>query len=125
MLMSEYPVVSVHIPPILRPLAGGRDEVMASGETVGEILEAVGHAYPALGEALLCADGSLADGLAVYFGGTVLHGRESLRMPVAQEEVLSIVAVASPSCPTALVDAGGGGHSAPDKNAGALISVGD
>lgn len=79
MLMSEYPVVSVHIPPILRPLAEGRDEIMASGETVGEVLEAVGHEYPALGESLFCADRSLADGLAVYFGGTVLHGRESLR----------------------------------------------
>ena len=76
---------------------------MASGETVGQILEALGHACPALGEALLCADGSLADGLAVYFGGAVLHGRESLEMPVDQEEVLSIVAVANPSCPVGLV----------------------
>ena len=66
MLMSEYPVVSVHIPPNLRPLAEGRDEIMASGETVGEILEAVGHEYPALGESLFCADGSLADGFAVF-----------------------------------------------------------
>ncbi|MBL0353446.1 MAG: hypothetical protein WBJ68_01190 [Candidatus Dechloromonas phosphoritropha] len=103
MLKSETPVVSVRIPPILRPLVEGRDEIMASGETVGQILEALGHACPALGEALLCADGSLADGLAVYFGGAVLHGRESLAMPVDQEEVLSIVAVASPSCPVGLV----------------------
>ncbi|MGB4912968.1 MAG: hypothetical protein WBO95_12740 [Candidatus Dechloromonas phosphoritropha] len=103
MLKSENPVVSVRIPPILRPLVEGRDEIMASGETVGQILEALGHACPALGEALLCADGSLADGLAVYFGGAVLHGRESLEMPVDQEEVLSIVAVANPSCPVGLV----------------------
>ena len=103
MLKSENPVVSVRIPPILRPLVEGRDEIMASGETVGQILEALGHACPALGEALLCADGSLADGLAVYFGGAVLHGRESLAMPVDQEEVLSIVAVANPSCPVGLV----------------------
>ena len=73
MSMSEYPVVSVHIPPVLRPLAEGRVEIMASGETVGEVLEALGHAYPALGDSMLCADGSLADGLAVYFGGAVLH----------------------------------------------------
>lgn len=99
MSISEYPVVSVHIPPVLRPLAEGRVEIMASGETVGEVLEALGHAYPALGDSMLCADGSLADGLAVYFGGAVLHGRESMAMPVGQEEVLSIVAVANPSCP--------------------------
>ncbi len=125
MLMSEYPVVSVHIPPILRPLAEGRDEIMASGETVGEVLEAVGHEYPALGESLFCADGSLADGLAVYFGGTVLHGRESLTMPVDQEEVVSIVAVANPSCPTGLVHTGSTGHTATGEEDEAVISVGN
>ena len=125
MLMSEYPVVSVHIPPILRPLAEGRDEIMASGETVGEVLEAVGHEYPALGESLLCADGSLADGLAVYFGGTVLHGRESLTMSVDQEEVVSIVVVANPSCPTGLVHTGSTGHTATGEEDEAVISVGN
>ena len=125
MLMSEYPVVSVHIPPILRPLAEGRDEIMASGETVAEVLEAVGHEYPALGESLLCADGSLADGLAVYFGGTVLHGRESLTMPVDQEEVVSIVVVANPSCPTGLVHTGSTGHTATGEEDEAVISVGN
>ena len=125
MLMSEYPVVSVHIPPILRPLAEGRDEIMASGETVGEVLEAVGHEYPALGESLLCADGSLADGLAVYLGGTVLHGRESLTMPVDQEEVVSIVVVANPSCPTGLVHTGAAGHTATGEEDETVISVGN
>ena len=38
MLMSELPVVSVHIPPALRAYADGREEVMASGETVGDFL---------------------------------------------------------------------------------------
>ncbi len=124
MLTSEYPVVSVHIPPILRPLADGRDEVMASGETVGEVLEAVGHEYPALGESLFCANGSLADGLAVYFGGAVLHGRESLAMAVDQEEVVSIVAVANPSCPVGLVHVGTAGHAAAGDDGEAIISVG-
>lgn len=125
MLMSDCPVVSVHIPPILRPLAEGRDEIMASGETVGEVLEAVGHAYPALGESLLCADGSLADGLAVYFGGAVLHGRESLTLPVDQEEVLSIVAVANPSCPAGMIHTAVAGHAATGGEDEAVISVGN
>ena len=125
MSISESPVVSVHIPPILRPLAGGRDEIMASGETVGEVLEAVGHEYPALGESLFCADGSLADGLAVYFGGVVLHGRVSLVMPIGQEEVVSVVAVASPSCPVGLVHTGGAGHAATGEDDEAVISVGN
>ena len=98
---------------------------MASGETVGEVLEAVGHEYPALGESLFCADGSLADGLAVYFGGAVLQGRESLAMPVDQEEVVSIVVVANPSCPTGLVHAGSTGHTATGEEDEAVISVGN
>ncbi len=125
MLTSEYPVVSVHIPPILRPLAEGRDEITASGETIGEVLEAVGHEYPALAESLLCADGSLADGLAVYLGGVVLHGRESLTMPVDQEEVVSIVAVANPSCRTGLVHTGTAGHAGTGNEDEAVISVGN
>ena len=125
MLMSDYPVVSVHIPPILRPLAEGRAEIMASGETVGEVLEAVGHKYPALGESLLCADGCLADGLAVYFGGAVLHGRESLTMPVDQAEVLSIVAVANLSCPSGLSHTAASSRAAAGGEEEALISVGN
>jgi hypothetical protein len=125
MLMSDYPVVSVHIPPFLRSLAEGRDEIMASGETVGEVLEAVGHAYPALGESLLCADGSLADGLAVYFGGAEWHGRECLTMPVDQEEVVSIVVVANPSCPTGLVHTAASGRVATGDEDEAVISVGN
>jgi hypothetical protein len=125
MLISESPVVSVHIPPILRPLTEGRDEIMASGETVGEILKAVGREYPALGESLLCADGSLADGLAVYFGGAVLHGRESLTMSVDQEEVVSIVAVANPSCPSGLAHTAPAVHPATGGEDEAVISVGN
>ena len=123
MLISDYPVVSVHIPPVLRPLAAGRDEIMASGETIVEVLEALGRECPALGEALLCADGSLADGLAIYMGGAILHGRECLTMPVDQEEVLSIVAVANPSCPAGLAYIPVTRAAAPDGEA--VISVGN
>ena len=102
MLISDYPVVSVHIPPLLRPMAEGHEEIMASGETLGDLLEAIGHVYPALGESLFCADGSLADGLALYFGGVMLHGRECLDLVIGQEEILSIVATGNLKC-----DAGG------------------
>ena len=123
MLISDYPVVSVHIPHVLRPLAEGRDEIMASGETIAEVLEALVRECPALGEALLCADGSLADGVALHFGGAVLHGRESLTMPVDQEEVLSIVAIANPSCPAGLAYTAAPRSAASDGEA--VISVGD
>ena len=96
MLMSEYPVVSVHIPMELRPLAGGHDEVMASGETVGEVLRAVGHAYPEFAMHVLCADGQLVDSLKVYLGGGTQP--TDLTTPVELEEVVSIIATGDIAC---------------------------
>jgi hypothetical protein len=55
----------------------------------------------------------------------VLHGRESLTMPVDQEEVLSIVVVANPSCPTGLVHTAVAGHTATGDEDEAVISVGN
>jgi hypothetical protein len=96
MLMSELPVVSVHIPMELRALAGGRDEVMASGETVGDVLRAVGHTYPDFAARVLCGDGQLAEGLSICLGGgTQLEGLSSL---VGQEEVLSILTTGVMAC---------------------------
>ena len=96
MLMSEYPVVSVHIPPILAALTGGRDEVTASGETVGEVLQTVGRVWPAFYSRVLCGDGSLAAGLCVYLGGRPLL--QGLTTPVEPETVLSLVVTGEVAC---------------------------
>ena len=92
MLMSEFPVVSVHIPPTLRAYTDGHAEVMASGETVGDILEAVGHTYPLLGKRLLSGNAELSAGLCVYLGSHTLRGAGLLSTPVLQEETVSLVA---------------------------------
>ncbi len=104
MLMSEFPVVSVHIPPTLRAYTDGHEEVMASGETVGDILEAVGHTYPQLGEHLLCRDGELVAGLCIYLGGHSLRRRAALVTPVLLEGTLSVVVTGEPDC---AIDTGG------------------
>ncbi|WP_434514292.1 hypothetical protein AB6Q56_17325 [Dechloromonas sp. ARDL1] len=119
MLMSEYPVVSVHIPMELRALAGGHDEVMASGETVGEVLRAVGHAYPDFAMRVLCADGQLADSLKVYLGACAQP--KDLMAPVEQEEVLSIIATGDVACVVPGSRTGGRATSPPET----LISIGD
>ncbi|MDD2662545.1 MAG: MoaD/ThiS family protein [Dechloromonas sp.] len=92
--MFDSPVVSVHIPPPLRMLAGGHAEITASGDTVGEILDAVANEYPAFRPVLRAADGSLAPGLAVYLGGRSVRDLQGLTTPVELEEVLSIVQTA-------------------------------
>lgn len=90
-MISESPVVTVHIPPLLRCHVAGHDEVTASGDTVGEVLEAVGHEYPALRSQLLGNDGKLLAGLAVYLGPTSVGSLQGLATPVQMEELVSIV----------------------------------
>lgn len=92
MLISEIPVISVHIPPVLRGYTRGHDEVLASGETVGDVLEAVGHTYPELGSLLLSPKGELAGGLSVFIGGARQQLFDVLSMPVAADAVISLVA---------------------------------
>lgn len=119
MLMSELPVVSVHIPMELRALAGGHDEVMASGETVGDVLRAVGNTYPEFAARVLCGDGRLADGLSVCLGGCTQP--QDFSSPVGQEEVVTIVATGVVAC---AVPAPERVHQM-EAPAEALISIGD
>lgn len=89
--MIDSPVVSVHIPLPFRGLVGGHDEVTASGDTVGEILEAVGHEYPAIRSRLMSDDGLLKSGVAVFLGARSIRDLQGLETPIDLEEVVSIV----------------------------------
>jgi hypothetical protein len=92
-MISESPVVTVHIPPLFRCHVNGHDEVTASGDTVGEVLEAVGHEYPDIRNKLLRSDGHLLAGLAVYLGPTSVSHLQGLATPVQMEELVSIVLI--------------------------------
>lgn len=94
--MIESPVVSVHIPLVLRPLVGGVEEVMVSGDTVGEAFAALEHEYPALVGVLRTADGGapLAH-LQVFLGGQNIMSLDGLTTPIGDAEVLSIVSFAA------------------------------
>jgi hypothetical protein len=96
MLMSEFPVVSVHVPKELRPLVAGHEEVMASGETVEDLLHAVGHTYPDFAARVFSSDGTLAEGLRVSLGAN--SQTTPLAALVEQEEVLSIFATGKAAC---------------------------
>lgn len=89
-MISELPVVSVHIPPGLRALVGGSAEVMGSGETVGEVLDALGSRYPHWRAHLFRPDGGLADGVAVFLGARSLAGAEGLATPVDNAECINV-----------------------------------
>lgn len=89
--MLDAPVVSVHIPLALRAFAGGHEEITASGETVGEVLDAVSHECPAIPQHLLTLEGELKPEIALFLGACSVRESGGLATPVALEEVLSIV----------------------------------
>ncbi len=91
--MFDSPVVSVHLPLVLRTYAGGHGEITASGDTVGELLDAVAHEYPLIRSHLLSSEGHLSPGLALYLGGQEVSRLQGLATPITVEEVLSIVPV--------------------------------
>lgn len=91
--MFDSPVVSVHIPQALRAFAGGHDEITASGDTVGEVIDALGHEYPAIRSSLISAGGELQPGVAVFLGARSVRELQGLATPIDQEEVLSIVPI--------------------------------
>jgi molybdopterin converting factor small subunit len=91
--MFDSPVVSVHIPPVLRGYSGGHDEITASGDTVGEILDAVSHEFPAIRHYLMSPEGELNPAIAVFLGARSIRELQGLKTPIDLEEVLSIVPV--------------------------------
>jgi len=93
-MLGDSPVVTVHIPAPLRALAGGHTELMASGDTVGEIFETIGHEYPAIRSRLIQGDGGLAQGLSVFLGARSVRNLEGLATPIEQEELISVVLTA-------------------------------
>ncbi|MBS1142651.1 MAG: molybdopterin synthase subunit MoaD [Proteobacteria bacterium] len=93
--MFDSPVVSVHIPVALRHFAGGHEEVTASGDTVGEVLEAVGHEYPAIRSHLMAPDGDLHWAIAVFLGPRSVRELQGLATPIELAETLTIVPVSA------------------------------
>lgn len=91
--MIDAPVVSVHIPLAFRCDAGGHEEVTASGDTVGEVLESVVHEFPAIRARLFAEDGGLQPGVAVFLGPRSIREMQGLLTPVELEEVLTLVSV--------------------------------
>jgi hypothetical protein len=92
--MIEEPVVAVHIPPALRLFTAGRDELMASGDTVQDVLESADHEHPGLLAHLVSANGEIEPSLEVWLGGNKVESLNGLATPIGLEERVSIVPAA-------------------------------
>ena len=91
----------IRIPPTLRAEVGGERQVLASGETVGELLEDLAGRYPAL-EPQLFEDGDVAGFVNVYLGGEDVRTLAGLDTPVEHGQTLILLpAMAGGSAPLA------------------------
>lgn len=86
-------MTSVRIPPTLRSDVEGRREIVASGRTVGEVLEDVCSSFPSL-RARLFEDGELAPFVNVYVGPHDVRTLEGLDTPVDGQALLLLPAMA-------------------------------
>jgi molybdopterin converting factor small subunit len=89
--MFEESVVVVHIPPELRPYTQGHDEVMASGDTVQDVLESLDHEHPGVLAHVILASGKVDPSLEVWLGGSRVDELQGLSTPVGLEEVVSLL----------------------------------
>jgi molybdopterin synthase sulfur carrier subunit len=80
----------VRIPTPLRPHAGGRDQVEATGSTVGEVLANLGREFPSLRDRLFDGE-ELRRFVNVYVNNEDIRYLDDLNTAVADKDELSII----------------------------------
>ena len=78
----------VWIPTLLRPLAGGQQQVTVEGATVGQVIAALDAAHPGMRDRI-CTGDRLRPGIAVAIDGTV--SRLGLLQPVPEGSEVQIL----------------------------------
>jgi len=80
----------VRIPAALRPITGGKDEVKAQGETIGEILDDLDKQHPGLKDRLVDAKG-VRRFINIYLGEEDVRFLQGLATQVKSGDSISIV----------------------------------
>lgn len=69
-MRSEFDVATVHIPPQMRDLTGGRGEIDAAGRTLRQVIASLEAQCPGIAARLVVED-RIFPGLAISIDGTV------------------------------------------------------
>ncbi len=100
--------VTVEIPTALRAFAGNQDAVQLDGETVGDLLQQLGSAYPQMRKHLFDEQGKLRNFVNVYVNDDDIKHLDKEQTRLTEKDVVSIIpSVAGGSA--ALGNAPGGG----------------
>jgi MoaD family protein len=84
-------VSTVKLPAVLRVNVGGAREVEATGGTIGEVLEGLTAAYPALRDQLFTSDGDLNRFVNVYVNGSDVRYLDGLGTAVADADEVRLL----------------------------------
>ena len=83
--------VSVRLPTVLRPAAGGQSRVSVAGAAVGDVVDQLIADYPALEANLVDDDGSVRKFVNIYLNDEDIRFLERLETPVADGDELAIL----------------------------------
>jgi sulfur-carrier protein len=84
-------MVTIKIPPVLRPSTGGEKEIRAEGENVGTVLRALAEAHPQTGPQLFGPDGGLNRYVNVYLNDEDVRVLDGLDTSVSEADTLVIL----------------------------------
>ena len=90
-------MISVRIPPVLRPEAGGAREVEAHGTNVRELLLDLSERLPALGSRVY-GDGAIRPFVNVYVDGEDVRTRDGLETPVREGATVILLPAMAGGC---------------------------
>src|SRR3990172_3179905 len=78
--------IKVRIPPPLRKLTNGSDEVTAAGKNVAEIIEDLEKAYPGLKERICEGDGKLRRFVNIYLNDEDIRFKNNLETELKEND---------------------------------------
>jgi molybdopterin synthase sulfur carrier subunit len=84
-------MATVRIPPVLRPKTGGRPEVEAAGDNVGEVLRALTSEHPDTSQQLFGAEGELNRYVNVYLNDEDVRVLDGLETAVKDGDTVVIL----------------------------------
>jgi molybdopterin synthase sulfur carrier subunit len=82
---------TIRIPTPLRKLTNNQEEVIASGATLGAILEELNATYPGLGERILDEQGTIRRFVNIFVNDEDVRFLQEKETPVKEADVVSIV----------------------------------
>jgi MoaD family protein len=83
--------VEVRLPTLLRSQAGGQASVVVSGDTIGEVIEALVAEYPGTASQILNQDGTLHKFVNVYVNDDDVRYLLAFDTPVQDGDEVSIL----------------------------------